>query len=213
MVQIGIRDFIRAMNTVVDTVIENEQYFCDLDSVAGDGDFGTSLAKGFSAIRSSWDSLDMGDIGAFTKDCSLILMEKCGGASGPIWGNAFLNAAKYSKGKASLNLKEIDCFFHSMIEGVQKVGKASLGDKTLLDALIPFEESLKSSAESGETIEEAFEKAVIKAEEGAESTKEIVATKGRARYLGDRSLGTYDAGAKAIAVILSSIKRDLFDKP
>ncbi|MDD3681592.1 MAG: dihydroxyacetone kinase subunit DhaL [Mesotoga sp.] len=205
-------EFIEIVGIAVDSILENEQYFCDLDSVAGDGDFGASLAKGFSEVKSKWKDLEKSNVGTFLRDCSMIIMEKCGGASGPIWGNAFLSASRASKGKESLEIADIAELFQAMVDGVQKVGKAELGDKTLLDALIPFKESLKESAKLNEPIEAAFEKAVTRAEEGAESTKTIVATKGRARYLGDRSIGAYDAGARAVAVILSDIQNRFFNK-
>ena len=136
----------------------------------------------------------------------MIIMEKCGGASGPIWGNAFMKAGRYAKGKESLNLKEVSELFQSMIDGIQKVGKAKLGDKTLLDSLIPLTESLKKSAEEDLEMEDALDIAIKEAEKGAESTKTITASKGRARYLGERSIGAYDAGAKAIVVIMTAVK-------
>ncbi len=210
MKSISKEDFIKIINIVVDTIIENESYFCDLDSVAGDGDFGTSLAKGFSEIKADWDNLSRKDIGSFLRSCSMIILEKCGGASGPIWGNAFMKAGRYAKGKESLNLKEVSELFQSMIDGIQKVGKAKLGDKTLLDSLIPMTESLKKSAEEDLEMENALDIAIKEAEKGAESTKTITASKGRARYLGERSIGAYDAGAKAIVVIISSIKEQFF---
>ena len=206
MKSISKEDFIKIINIVVDTIIENESYFCDLDSVAGDGDFGTSLAKGFSEIKADWDNLSRKDIGSFLRSCSMIILEKCGGASGPIWGNAFMKAGRYAKGKESLNLKEVSELFQSMIDGIQKVGKAKLGDKTLLDSLIPMTESLKKSAEEDLEMENALDIAIKEAEKGAESTKTITASKGRARYLGERSIGAYDAGAKAIVVIMTAVK-------
>jgi dihydroxyacetone kinase-like protein len=199
------KHFVESMNIVIDTVVENESYFCELDSAAGDGDFGSSLANGFRGIRSIWEMLNKSDIGAFMESCGMIMMEKCGGASGPIWGTAFRQAGRYAKGKEKMDLKELSDFFQSMVNGVQKMGGAKLGDKTLLDALIPATESLKRSASEKEDMLLAFKKSVAEAENGAESTKEIAAHKGRARYLGDRSIGYYDAGAKAIAVILSTI--------
>ena len=197
--------FVMSMNVVIDTVGENERYFCELDSAAGDGDFGTSLAKGFRGIQSSREALNKNDIGAFMKGCGMIMMEKCGGASGPIWGTAFRQAGQYAKGKEKMNLNELAEFFQALVDGVQKVGGAKRGDKTLLDALIPATESLKRSAEGQEDILSAFKKSVEAADKGAESTKEIAAHKGRASYLGDRSVGHYDAGAKAVAVVLSAI--------
>ena len=196
------------MSIVIDTVEENESYFCDLDSAAGDGDFGTSLANGFRGIRSDWDSLDKEEIGGFMKSCGLIIMEKCGGASGPIWGTAFRHAGSYAKGKDSIDLEGLAGFFQALVDGVQKIGGAKPGDKTLLDALIPAAESLKQSASAQKDFSTAVKECAEAAGKGAETTKEIPAAKGRARYLGDRSVGYYDAGAKAVAVILA----DVYDK-
>jgi len=193
-----------------DDIIKNEQYFCDLDSVAGDGDFGSSVAKGFKEVKSQWDSLNKNDIGTFMRNCSMIIMEKCGGASGPIWGKAFLIAGRSAKGKQEMDLTDLSDFFQGLVDGVQKAGKAELGDKTLLDSLIPFTESLKKSTETDVTIENAIHEAVKKAEEGAESTKTITASKGRARYLGERSIGAYDAGAKAVSVLLADLYHQFF---
>ncbi|MCK4580375.1 MAG: dihydroxyacetone kinase subunit L [Dehalococcoidia bacterium] len=194
-----------SMDVVIDTVLENEGYFCELDSAAGDGDFGSSLAKGFRGLRSKWESLNKDDIGAFMRSCGMIIMEKCGGASGPIWGTALMQAGRYAKGKKRVDLKELSELFQSMVDGVQKIGGASLGDKTLLDALIPATESLKDSALEHEGMLLALRKSVKAAEDGATSTREIAAKKGRASYLGNRSIGYYDAGAKAIAVILADV--------
>ncbi len=189
-------------------IIKNESYFCDLDSVAGDGDFGSSIAKGFKEIISQWDTLNTEDIGGFLRSCSMIIMEKCGGASGPIWGKAFLLAGRAVKGKQELNLTEIGELFQGFVDGVQKVGKAQLGDKTLLDSLIPYTNSLKKAV--GEEIKPVIEEALKCADEGAESTKSITASKGRARYLGERSIGAYDAGAKAVAVLLNDLYTKFF---
>jgi len=126
---ITVQHVVDSMSIVIDTVLENESYFCELDSAAGDGDFGSSLAKGFGAIRSNWESLNKDDIGAFVRDCSMIIIEKCGGASGPIWGTALMQAGRYAKGKKQMGVEELSGFFQAMVEGVQKVGGAELGDK------------------------------------------------------------------------------------
>jgi dihydroxyacetone kinase-like protein len=202
---IMVQDVTDGMNAVIDTVLENESFFCELDSAAGDGDFGSSLAKGFRGLRSNWESLNKEDIGVFMIGCSRIILDQCGGASGPLWGTAFRQAGRYSKGKKRMDLEELSEFFQAMVDGVQKTGGAKRGDKTLLDALIPATESLKRSASEREDMLDALGKSVKAAENGAESTKEIAATKGRASYLGNRSVGHYDAGAKAIAVILSAV--------
>jgi len=209
---ITVQHVVDSMDTVIDTVLENEGYFCELDSAAGDGDFGSSLAKGFRSLRSNWESLNKNDIGAFLRSCSMVIMETCGGASGPIWGTAFMQAGRYAKGKKQMGVEELSGFFQAMVDGVQKVGGAKLGDKTLLDALIPATEALKDSALEHEGMLLALRKSVKAAEDGATSTREIAAKKGRASYLGNRSIGYYDAGAKAIAVILASVLEKYFEK-
>ena len=196
------------INVMIKTVIENESYFCELDSKAGDGDFGASLAKGFKSIKENWEDINKEDIGKFIRSCGMIITEECGGASGPLWGGAFLAAGRYAKGKEEINIKELSELGQSMVDGVQKRGGAKLGDKTLLDAFIPAVESLKASASRNEGIVSAVKESVEAASKGAESTKEIVALKGRASYVGERSLGFPDAGAVAIAVIL----QDILDK-
>ncbi len=205
MQSITLDDIVKGMSVVIDTVIENEAYFSELDSAAGDGDFGSSLAKGFKELKLQWDSLNKDDIGIFMKSCSMIIMDKCGGASGPIWGSAFREAGRYAKGKDKLDLNELADLFHAMVEGVKRIGGADLGDKTLLDALIPTSESLHTSASTHKDMLTALRACVKAAEDGAESTKAISAKKGRASYLGKRSIGYYDAGAQAIAVILATV--------
>lgn len=210
METITINHVISIINVMIKTVIENESYFCELDSKAGDGDFGTSLAKGFKSLKENWEDINKEDIGKFMRSCGMIIIEECGGASGPIWGGAFLAAGRYAKGKEEINIKELSELGQSMVDGVQKRGGAKLGDKTLLDAFIPAVESLKTSASRNEDIVSAVKKSVEAASKGAESTKEIVALKGRASYVGERSLGFPDAGAVAIAVILQDILDKVF---
>jgi dihydroxyacetone kinase-like protein len=188
-------------------IIENEVPFCELDSVAGDGDFGMSLAKGFKIVQAQWDERCRDDIGAFLKDCGMIITEHCGGASGPIWGSAFRAMGKYAQGKETLNLVELGEMVQAAIDAVQKRGGAKLGDKTLLDALIPAAQSLKASGAAGESFAQALAKSEAAAIDGGERTKLIAASKGRASYVGDRSINFPDAGAAAIGIIFSSLLR------
>lgn len=197
-----IKDVVKDLS---DIIIKNEVYFCELDSVAGDGDFGMSVAKGFRIVLKQLNEIDDSSISKFIRECAMIIMENCGGASGPIWGTAFMEAGKNVKDKEELTLADIAGMFDAAVLGIQKRGGAKLGDKTLLDALIPATEALKLAAEKGDTIQVAFEAAAKKAEEGAEATKNIVAVRGRASYLGERSLNFPDAGAMAIGVIFRSL--------
>ncbi len=193
---------------MADVIIANEVYFCELDSVAGDGDFGMSVAKGFKQLKQDWNEVPQEDIGAFLKGCGMIITEYCGGASGPIWGSAFRSAAKYAAGKTELNLSELAALMQSAVEGIQKRGGAKLGDKTLLDALIPAAEALNASAAKGEDMLSAMKTAAEAAVAGAEKTKTMVATKGRASYVGERSVNYPDAGAVAIGVIFTEITKN-----
>jgi dihydroxyacetone kinase len=205
MEKLLVNDIISIVNNMADIIIENEVYFCELDSDAGDGDFGMSLAKGFKMLKKEWNEIPQNDIGVFLKECGMIITEHCGGASGPIWGSAFRSAGKYAAEKVEINLKEFSELLQSAVDGIQKRGGAKLGDKTLLDALIPAVESLKNSSELGEDLLEAMKKSAAEAVIGAEKTKDIAATKGRASYLGERSVSHPDAGATAIGIIFTSI--------
>ena len=201
MSKISKENVIAAVSHMCEIIIANEVPFCELDSVAGDGDFGMSLAKGFKQVKADWAELDTDDIGAFLKSCGMIITEYCGGASGPIWGSAFRGMGKYADGKAELSLQEFGELLQSAIDAIQKRGGAKLGDKTLLDALIPATEAIKAAASEGKTLNDAFNLSAQAAVAGAEATKLIVATKGRASYVGERSVNFPDAGATAIGVI------------
>lgn len=190
---------------MADVIIANEVYFCELDSVAGDGDFGMSVAKGFKQLKSQWDELSQECMGSFLKDCGMIITEYCGGASGPIWGSAFRGAAKSVMGLQTLTVGEFADMMDASVAAIQKRGNAQLGDKTLLDALIPTTEALKLCASEGLDFKVALERGANAAVEGAEKTKSMVASRGRATYVGERSLDFPDAGAMALGVIFTEI--------
>lgn len=205
MNQIKTSELIKMVELMSEIIIENEVYFCELDSVAGDGDFGMSVAKGFKQLKVDWEEVSKAEIGAFLVDAGMIITEYCGGASGPIWGSAFRGAGKYATGKTELSLAEFAELMQSAVDAIQKRGKAQLGDKTLLDALIPATVSLKESAEASEDLVVAMKKSAREAVLGAEKTKDMVASKGRASYVGERSLSYPDAGAMALGIIFTGI--------
>lgn len=201
------KDIVALVDAMCDTIIKNEVPFCELDSAAGDGDFGMSLAKGFRELKKAWAELPQIDIGSFLKACGNVIIEHCGGASGPIWGSAFRAAAKSAEGKTELDLAALAAMLQASVEGIQKRGGAKLGDKTLLDALIPCVETLKAGADAGVRLSSALAAGAAAAVDGAEKTKLITATKGRASYVGDRSLSYPDAGATALGVIFTELAR------
>jgi phosphoenolpyruvate---glycerone phosphotransferase subunit DhaL len=209
MDKLTVKDIVNIVDHMSDIIIENEVYFCELDSVAGDGDFGMSLAKGFKVLKNEWSELPKEEVGSFLKECGMLITEYCGGASGPIWGSAFRSMGKYANGKIVVSLEELGEMLQSAVDGIQKRGGAKLGDKTLLDALIPATESLKVSATADEDLLLAMKKSAAEAVSGAEKTKEIVATKGRASYVGERSINFPDAGATAVGIIFTKITGSL----
>ena len=191
----------QAIQTTCKTVLRNEHYFSDLDGLAGDGDFGTSLATGFRQIEKEWDEIPKTDIGAMLLKISMIVSRHVGGSSGPIWGTGFMKGAMLTRGKQSVTLAELAEMLGSAIEGIQARGGAKLGDKTLLDALIPVHETLKKHAASGDKAA-ALKDAAEVADKAVDETRNLVAHRGRASQVGERSANTPDPGIVAVATIL-----------
>jgi dihydroxyacetone kinase/dihydroxyacetone kinase-like protein len=193
------------VRTIAETAVENEKYFGDLDAVVGDGDFGYSMARGFELVLEDFDNIDRTDIGTFLKKVAVVITGRIGGTSGPIWGTAFLRAGATAGDKTELSAEDTLAMLRAAIEGIKQRGQSDLGDKTLLDAFVPAVDVLEESIAAGEDAKTALTKAAATARERAEATKEMVAKKGRAAYTGERSIGTLDAGAIAVAVMLERL--------
>ena len=207
MAEISQADIERAIKTTCATVLRNEHYFADLDGLAGDGDFGTSLATGFRQIEKEWDEIPKTDIGAMLLKISMIVSKHVGGSSGPIWGTGFMKAAMLTRGKGEIALQDLAQMLGSAIEGIQTRGGAQLGDKTLLDALIPVHEKLTAHAAGGNKAA-ALEECAAAADNAVDETRHLVAHRGRASQVGERSANTPDPGIVAIATILQDWCKD-----
>ena len=216
--KITLENIVYMVETMSHCIIKNEIPFCELDSHAGDGDFGMSVAKGFRQLKKEWKELTKehtSSIGEFLQACSMVIMEHCGGASGPIWGSAFRAAGKKADGKTELTIFEFADMMQEAVTGIQKTGEYSLGrgavvgDKTLIDALVPCADTWTACADKKETFEHAFTKAAQAAVQGAKDTEAIAARMGRAGTVGDRSIGYPDAGAYALGVIFTDLKNAL----
>jgi dihydroxyacetone kinase phosphoprotein-dependent L subunit len=207
MSQISQASVERALQTTADTVLRNEHYFSDLDGLAGDGDFGTSLATGFRQIEKEWDEIPKTDIGAMLLKISMIVSKHVGGSSGPIWGTGFMKAAMLTRGKSEIELQDLAQMLGSAIEGIQARGGAQLGDKTLLDALIPVHEKLAAHAAGGDKAA-ALKDCAQAADNAVDETRHLVAHRGRASQVGERSANTPDPGIVAIATILQDWCKD-----
>ncbi|MCG2624762.1 dihydroxyacetone kinase subunit L [Arthrobacter sp. I2-34] len=193
------------VRTIARTAVEKEQEFCDLDAVVGDGDFGYSLARGFEIVLQDWDSFERTDIGTFLQKVALVISARIGGTSGPIWGTAFLRAAGVAKGRQQLAAADAVGMLRAAIDGIKVRGGAEVGDKTLLDALVPVADALEQAAADGADGAAAVETAAKAARDAAEATSSLAARRGRASYSGDRSIGSPDAGAMAVAIMLEQI--------
>ena len=216
--KITLENIVYMVETMSHCIIKNEIPFCELDSHAGDGDFGMSVAKGFRQLKKEWKELTKehtSSIGEFLQACSMVIMEHCGGASGPIWGSAFRAAGKKADGKTELTIFEFADMMQEAVTGIQKTGEYSfgrgavVGDKTLIDALVPCADTWTACADKKETFEHAFTKAAQAAVQGAKDTEAIAARMGRAGSVGDRSIGYPDAGAYALGVIFTDLKNAL----
>ena len=206
------------LQCMTECIIKNEKKFCDMDSFAGDGDFGMSVAKGFRKLKEKWPVIlqeHCSGIGELLETCGFIIMEYCGGASGPIWGSAFRMAGKAAGDRKILTKREFADLLGEAVKGIQKTGERSfgrgavIGDKTLIDALIPCRDVWEKTGDTQDSVVDTFRMGAQAAVEGAEATEQIVARMGRAGTVGERSLGHPDAGAYALGVIFTDIAEKL----
>jgi len=189
------------VRSIARTCLANEKEFGELDAVVGDGDFGYSLARGFEIVDSGWDSFDRTDIGTFLQKIAVTITSRIGGTSGPIWGTAFLRAAAQVKGQTTLSGDDVVRMLRAAIEGIKQRGASDVGDKTLLDALVPTTDAIEAAIAAGAPAADVLARAAAVAREAADATTTMQARRGRAAYTGERSIGSPDAGAVAVAVI------------
>lgn len=194
--------------TIAETAVEQETYFGELDAVVGDGDFGYSLARGFERVLEEWDGYDRSDPGTFLMKVAQTISARIGGTSGPIWGTAFLRAGGKLRGLETVTGADVVTALRAAVEGIQARGQAELGEKTLLDSLVPAIDTLEAEIGKGSDSATAVAAMAATARESAEATKDLQARRGRASYTGERSIGSVDAGAMAIAVLAEKIAAD-----
>ena len=193
------------ISRIAERIIDNKEYLTELDREIGDADHGVNMARGFQAVLEKVPQ-DSDDVGAVLKKTGMTLLSTVGGASGPLYGTAFMEAGKAVAGKERLETADVPAILDAAIAGIQKRGKAAQGEKTMLDALIPALETYREKLESGSDLSEAMDAACAAARDGVEFTKTIRATKGRASYLGDRSIGHQDPGATSATLIMEAVR-------
>jgi dihydroxyacetone kinase-like protein len=193
------------VRVIAQTAVDNETYFCELDAVVGDGDFGYSLARGFEIVLGDWDTMEYNDVSGLLKKTAIVLSKRIGGTSGPIWGTAFLRAGGALTNVPEPNSDQVIAALRATIDGIKQRGGTDLGDKTLLDALVPAVDELEAALPHGAG--SAIERAAATARASAEATKGMLARRGRAAYTGERSRDSVDAGAIGVAVIFEAVSR------
>jgi dihydroxyacetone kinase-like protein len=200
-----IRDDVLAWIRELQNVFQqNKAYLTDLDAAIGDADHGINLERGFNAVAAELEKSASPDIGGILKTVAMTLIKTVGGASGPLYGTLFLRAAGVCAGKDDLAPTDIIALFSAGVEGVVQRGKAALNDKTMVDALTPAVTAMKTACDAGADLSAILHQGAAAAQSGMQRTIEMRARKGRASYLGERSIGHQDPGATSSFLLLKA---------
>jgi dihydroxyacetone kinase-like protein len=183
---------------------ENAQYLTDLDAAIGDADHGINMERGMSAVLAALDEAAPADMSALCKQVGMTLVKSVGGASGPLYGTFFLRMAGALGTDDSVDAADFAKALRAGVEGVVQRGRAEAGDKTMFDALAPALDALDAALSSGGDLAVALADATVAAEKGRDATESMVARKGRASYLGQRSVGHVDPGATSAAMLIAT---------
>ena len=198
-------DVMRWLERTADVLHENRSYLTDLDSAIGDADHGINMDRGFSAVRDRFPTMATMDISTRLRTVGSTLVSTVGGAGGPLYGTAYLRAAGVAAGKQELSSADVVAMLEAFLGGIVARGKAQPGEKTMVDALTPALASARQALDEGATLAQITRRAATAAEEGMKATIPMLATKGRASYLGERSIGHQDPGATSSWLILRSL--------
>ena len=204
-----VSDWIRAFAAVI---AENKEYLTELDSAIGDADHGINMNRGMQAVLGKLDAGEAADVGALLKTAGMTLVSTVGGASGPLYGTLFLQMGTSAAGKSDLSGDDWAAALAAGVAGVQRRGKAELGDKTMIDALVPAVQAVTSALAEGSALDEALRRSAAAAQDGMTATIPLVARKGRASYLGERSANHQDPGATSSWLLLRTAAETLAAK-
>jgi phosphoenolpyruvate---glycerone phosphotransferase subunit DhaL len=197
-------DVINWVNEYGRVIAENKDYLTQLDSAIGDADHGANMDRGFKAATSKLPTVADKDIGTLLKSVGMTLVQTVGGAGGPLYGTFFMQAGTATANKMELTLADWSAALEAALNGVVARGKAQLSDKTMVDALTPASNALKQAVADGVDLSEALRRSAAAAEQGMKDTIPLVARKGRASYLGERSAGHQDPGATSSYLLLKA---------
>ncbi|URK89261.1 dihydroxyacetone kinase subunit L (plasmid) [Rhizobium sp. RCAM05350] len=197
--------------SLADRIIENRAYLSEIDGKIGDGDHGVNMAKGFGMAAERLKGKDASLADALDT-LGTVLMTEIGGSMGPLYGVMFMEFAEKLQGVEAVDAKTYSTMLHAGLEGIQSIGSAKVGDKTLIDTLVPAVEAFDEATTAGKSFGDALEALAAAAEAGRDSTLNLVAKIGRASRLGERSLGVLDAGATSCAIILKELSLGARDR-
>jgi len=197
---------IQVIRGIADKIEAEKDFLTELDNVIGDGDHGINMARGFQEVLKGLDANADKEPGDVLKAVGMTLVAKVGGASGPLYGTAYMKMGMSLKGKAELTMEDFLSSLQVAIEGIMMRGKSTKGEKTMLDAMIPAKEAMEAAYQANPDAKAAVAAGVKAAWEGVEFTKTIAATKGRASYVGDRSIGHQDPGATSFTMMLEILE-------
>ncbi len=201
---IGTREVLAWLEALQRVYAENRQHLTDLDSAIGDADHGSNMDRGFTALQTELAKNVPADIPSVLKTAASVLIRTVGGASGPLYGTFFLRAGTACAGKTELEPADVVAMFQAGIEGVQQRGKAAAGDKTMVDALLPAVTAMQQGLRDGGGLKGILDQGAAAAEAGMLGTIPMQARKGRASYLGARSIGHQDPGATSSYLLLKA---------
>lgn len=190
--------------SIADRIIENRAYLSEIDGKIGDGDHGVNMAKGFGMAADRIRGNDM-SLATALDTLGTVLMTEIGGSMGPLYGVMFTQFAETIEKSAAIDARTFSAMLSNGLDGIQSIGSAKVGDKTLLDTLVPAIEAFDAANADGKPFPDALDALIIAAEEGRDSTRDLVAKIGRASRLGERSVGVLDAGATSCALILKAL--------
>jgi dihydroxyacetone kinase-like protein len=196
---------LQALKNMCDTIEDEKEYLSELDGAIGDGDHGVNMAKCFREVKKKLAASSAEDVGALFKEVGMVVLNSVGGAMGALYGTFFLKLSQESAGKAEVSLSDLVAMFQTGEQGILDIGKANLGDKTLIDTLSPAVRAIEKAEKEGKALAGALADFEQAAKQGMESTKDMLAKMGRASRLGERTIGHQDAGATSCYFILRSL--------
>lgn len=205
--QITAAQFHSALLGLCDTIEEQKDYLSELDGAIGDGDHGVNMAKCFRGVKKNLEALAVTDVSSVMNCVGMEVMNSVGGAMGALYGTFFLKMAVAGAGKDAVNLSQLAAMLTEALNGILTIGKAKVGDKTLVDTISPAVEAIVLASTSGKSLSEGLADFEAAAKTGMESTKDLMAKIGRASRLGERTIGHQDAGATSCFFILQALAK------